>query len=702
MEARSISKVLVANRGEIARRVIAGCRRLGIATVAVYSEPDADAPFVAEADEAVALAGTTATESYLDQAKLLDAASRTGAGAVHPGYGFLAENAGFARAVGDAGLIWIGPPPEAIEAMGSKVRARALMEEAGVPVVPGGEIGDDADIASAGELVGYPLLVKASAGGGGKGMRPVATADELAGAVEGARREAGSAFGDSTVFLERHLQGPRHVEIQVLADAHGTTVSLGERECSIQRRHQKVVEESPSIAVDSELRERLGAAAVAAAQAVDYVGAGTVEFLLEADGSFHFLEMNTRLQVEHPVTEMVLGIDLVAEQLRIAAGEPLSAAVREPVIEGHAIEVRLYAEDAAAGYLPQTGDLERFAIADAAPFAAPGGATGRVGLRLDSGFESGDAVSPHYDPMLAKLIAWAPSRAEAVSRLAAALVGAQVDGLVTNRDLLVRILRDPDFAVGDFDTGWLERRDDLAEPLIGGEEERLAAVAAALAAMAGRRAEARVLAFAPPGFRNNFSEPQRIGFEGRDGEIEVTYAVRRDGIEVGVNGEPLDGVRLHSASAGLVDLEVAGIRRRYEVRRSGWGPPRERGGRPDEPPRAPAPPGGGRDRRRGHPGRADARQGDQDRRRGGRPGGGGSSCRGPRGDEDGARAHRSRRRRAHRAARRRGRPGRGRGPIGGDRPSAGVTSTRRRGGASPRPRPRCGPSASGRAGPTPC
>ena len=565
---RPFTKVLVANRGEIARRVFAGCRRLGLATVAVHSEPDAEAPFVAEADEAVALGGVSAAETYLDIAKLLDAAGRTGADAVHPGYGFLAENAAFARAVIDAGLVWIGPPPEAIEAMGSKVGARALMEEAGVPVVPGTELAEGVDLAAAGEAVGYPLLVKASAGGGGKGMRPVASAGELAAAVEGARREAEAAFGDATVFLERHLQGPRHIEIQLLADTHGRTVSLGERECSIQRRHQKVLEEAPSPRVDEDLRERLGAAAVAAAEAVGYVGAGTVEFMLDSGGEFHFLEMNTRLQVEHPVTEMVLRLDLVAEQLRIAAGEPLSDAAREPQIRGHAIEVRLYAEDAAGGYLPQAGTLGAFSIAGAEPFAVPRGGGEPADLRIDSGVEKGSVVSPHYDPMLAKLIAWAPTRREAASRLAAALAAAQVDGLVTNRDLLVRVLRDEGFGAGDTDTGFLERDTGLLEPLVGAETERVHAAVAALAAMAERRELAPVLRFMPPGFRNNFSEPQRVSFEGAGGEVEVSYAVRRDGLELTVAGEPLEASLPRPPAPDAVELEVDGVSRRYVVRRS--------------------------------------------------------------------------------------------------------------------------------------
>nr|MBA2521980.1 ATP-grasp domain-containing protein [Solirubrobacterales bacterium] len=560
---------LVANRGEIARRVFAGCRRLGIATVAVHSDADADAPFVSEADEAVALAGYSAAETYLDVDRLLEAAGRTGADAVHPGYGFLAESGAFARAVIDAGMVWIGPPPEAIDAMGSKVGARALMERAGVPIVPGCEVGPDTDIAAEAKLIGYPLLVKASAGGGGKGMRPVSSPEELDAAVEGARREAEAAFGDPTVFLERYLQRPRHIEIQLLADSHGATVSLGERECSIQRRHQKVLEESPSCAVGAELRERLGAAAVTAAEAVGYVGAGTVEFMVDDEGEFHFLEMNTRLQVEHPVTEMVLGLDLVAEQLRIAAGEPLSEAAREPRLRGHSIEVRLYAEDPAAGHLPQAGTLDRFAVAGAEPFAVPRGEGEPADLRIDSGVESGSVVSPHYDPMLAKLIAWAPSRAEAASRLAAALAGAEIDGLVTNRDLLVRVLRDPAFLAGETDTGFLERGGGLTDPLVDGEAERVHAAAAALAAMAERRRRVNVLRFAPPGFRNNFSGPQRVSFMGRDGGIEVAYAVRREGLTLEVEGEGLDSPVLRSLTPDVVELEVGGVARRYRVRRSG-------------------------------------------------------------------------------------------------------------------------------------
>jgi propionyl-CoA carboxylase alpha chain len=583
-EARRITKLLVANRGEIARRVFAACRRMGIATVAVHSDVDAGAPFVLEADEAVSLGGITAAESYLRADSIVEAARRTGADAVHPGYGFLAENAAFARSVADAGLVWVGPPPAAIEAMGSKVGARAMMEAAGVPVLPGAELPGDVDadeLAKRAESIGFPLLVKASAGGGGKGMRSVAEPGELVAAVEGARREAESAFGDGTIFLERMLEQPRHVEIQVFADADGNTVSLGERECSIQRRHQKVVEEAPSPVVDAELRARMGEAAVSAAKAVDYEGAGTVEFLLAPDGEFFFLEMNTRLQVEHPVTEMVTGLDLVRLQLLVASGEPLPANAAPDAPRGHAIEVRLYAEDAAADFLPQTGTLACFAVTGetgepAGTFTAPDGDTPERGLRLDSGFEAGDEVSPHYDPMLAKLIAWAPTRGEAAGLLAAALRRAHVDGLVTNRDFLVNVLGHEAFLAGETDTGFLGRHDGLAAPLVDDAGARLAAAAAALASKdvsGGGDPAGPPLAFAPRGWRNNPSSGTVRGYEGTG---DVSYRLGRGGrdVDVEVGGEPLGPLAIDGEPAlagpdgdGSVTLVAAGVRRRFDIRR---------------------------------------------------------------------------------------------------------------------------------------
>ncbi|MGN6472175.1 MAG: acetyl-CoA carboxylase biotin carboxylase subunit, partial [Mycobacteriales bacterium] len=370
----TIRRILVANRGEIARRVFRTAREMGIATVAVYSDADADMPFVREADESVRLPGTTPGDTYLRGELVIAAAQATGADAVHPGYGFLSENAEFARQVEAAGLTWIGPPPDAIEAMGSKLGAKSMMRDAGVPTLPWSETVDGA------AEVGFPLLVKASAGGGGRGMRVVREASALAEAVEAASREAAGAFGDATVFCERYLEAPRHIEVQVFADTHGNVVSLFERECSIQRRHQKIVEEAPSPAVDDRLRARLGEAAVAAARAVRYVGAGTVEFVMAADSSYAFLEMNTRLQVEHPVTECITGLDLVRLQILVASGEPLPPEALTPTINGHAIEVRLYAEDATNGFLPVTGTLREFEIAS--------------GVRNDAGVESGSVVSP--------------------------------------------------------------------------------------------------------------------------------------------------------------------------------------------------------------------------------------------------------------------------------------------------------------------
>ena len=398
-----ITRLLIANRGEIAARIIRSAHALGLATVAVYSDPDAEAPYVTQADEAVRLPGAVPAHTYLRGEAIIAAAAAAGADAVHPGYGFLSENAAFARACAGAGLNFVGPAPETIEAMGDKVRAKAIMAKADVPVLPSATVTDTTDLPAAGAAVGYPLLVKAAFGGGGRGMRLVTGPAELAEAVGSARREAASAFGDGTVFLERYVTDPRHVEVQILGDTHGDVVHLFERECSIQRRYQKIVEECPSPAVDDDLRDALTGAAVAAGWAIGYTGAGTVEFVLDRDGGFYFLEMNTRLQVEHPVTEEVTGLDLVELQLRIAEGEPLPPQVRAARISGHAIEVRLYAEDVPAGFVPATGTLHRFRI----PAAA--------GIRVDTGFRDGSVVSPYYDAMLAKVIAHARTRAAARS-----------------------------------------------------------------------------------------------------------------------------------------------------------------------------------------------------------------------------------------------------------------------------------------------
>ncbi|MER7863636.1 biotin carboxylase N-terminal domain-containing protein [Amycolatopsis japonica] len=548
-----IEKLLVANRGEIARRVFRTCRDAGIGTVAVFSDADADAPHTAEADVAVRLPGNAPADTYLRAELLIKAAVETGADAIHPGYGFLSENAAFARAVLDAGLTWVGPPPEAIESMGSKVESKRMMAEAGVPILS--EL-DPAEVTEA----DLPLLVKASAGGGGRGMRVVRTLGELAEAVEGASAEAASAFGDPTVFCERYLETGRHIEVQVLADTHGTVWAVGERECSIQRRHQKVVEEAPSPFVDEAMREALFDAARKAAQAIDYVGAGTVEFLAGPDGRFYFLEMNTRLQVEHPVTEATTGLDLVSLQLRIAEGEHLP--IDEPETRGHAIEVRLYAEDPAAGWQPQSGTLHRFELPAAQREFEVG-----PGVRLDSGFVSGQTVGVHYDPMLAKVIAYAPDRRSAARALAGALAGAEIHGVVTNRDLLVNVLRHEAFLAGETDTAFFDRHglETLAAPLATVDTVRISALAAALAGAAANRSEARVQRRLPSGWRNVRSQGQRKRFRHGDDEIEVGYGLGRDGLRA----DGFEGVELVSAESGGVVLEISGVRRKFAVARYG-------------------------------------------------------------------------------------------------------------------------------------
>ena len=483
-ELRPIRRLLVANRGEIARRIFRAARAMGISTVAVYADGDAEAPFVTDADLSVPLGGRTATETYLSARKVIAAAEASDADAVHPGYGFLSENAEFAQAVIDAGLVWVGPPPEAIAAMGDKLAAKETMTAAGVPTLPSIAVTDDMDserLAAAAADIGFPVLVKASAGGGGKGMRIVDEPSTLTDAVAAARREAAGAFGDDTVFLERYLAAPRHVEIQVLGDTQGNIIHCFERECSIQRRHQKVIEEAPSPAVTPALRERMGAAAVAAVSTIGYCSAGTVEFLLEGSGDdaeFWFLEVNTRLQVEHPVTEEITGLDLVREQIRIAAGEPLGYGQADIGICGHAIEARLYAEDPASGFLPQTGTIDLWrpatgfrALADSVArstrtcaddtsdgLPATGGPNSASSwARFDSGIEAGSVVGTEFDPMLAKVIVAAPTRTEAALGLASALERTRLGGVVTNRDFLCAVLRSDEFLAGDTTTDFIDR-----------------------------------------------------------------------------------------------------------------------------------------------------------------------------------------------------------------------------------------------------
>ncbi|HEY5219839.1 MAG TPA: acetyl-CoA carboxylase biotin carboxylase subunit, partial [Gemmatimonadaceae bacterium] len=445
---RPFGKLLVANRGEIAIRIIRACREMGIRSVAVFSDADARAPHVREADESVHIGASPAAESYLVGDRIIEVAKRVGAEAIHPGYGFLSEREWFSRAVRDAGLIFVGPPPEAIAAMGSKTAARQLAQRAGVPIVPGTTepLADEREARAIAERFGYPVLLKAAAGGGGKGMRVVRAPGEMASALDTARREAKNAFGDDKVYVEKYIVGPRHVEIQILADAHGKCVSLGERECSVQRRHQKMIEEAPSVAVDADLRRRMGETAVRMAQAANYRNAGTCEFLLDRDGQFYFLEMNTRLQVEHPVTEFVTGLDLVKWQLRVAAGEPLPESFDRIHPRGWAIECRITSEDPNNGFLPSTGRISYLHL--------PAG----PGVRWDGGMEVGSEIGLFYDPMLAKLIVWAADRPAAIARMHRALLELAVDGVETSRDFHLRVMEDEEFRRGDIEIQWLERR----------------------------------------------------------------------------------------------------------------------------------------------------------------------------------------------------------------------------------------------------
>ncbi|MFF6876865.1 biotin carboxylase N-terminal domain-containing protein [Streptomyces sp. NPDC012474] len=517
-----ITSVLVANRGEIACRVFRTCRDLGIRTVAVHSDADANALHARVADASVRLPGETPADTYLRGDLLVKAALTAGADAVHPGYGFLSENAGFARAVLDAGLVWIGPPPQAIEAMASKTRAKQLMG-----IEPLTDV-TEADL---------PVLVKAAAGGGGRGMRVVRHLADLDAELVAARAEAARAFGDGEVFVEPYVENGRHVEVQVLADTHGTVRPLGTRDCSLQRRHQKVIEEAPAPGLPAALDEEIRALAVRAARAVGYVGAGTVEFLV-ADGRAHFLEMNTRLQVEHPVTEAVFGIDLVAEQIRIAEGHSLETG--PPPARGHAVEARLYAEDPARDWSPQTGTLHRLSV--------PGP------VRLDTGYTDGDEIGVHYDPMLAKVVAHAPTREQALRTLASALERAEIHGPVTNRDLLVRSLRHPEFTAARMDTGFYDRHlPELTDP----RPDPHAPLAAALADAHGRSRFG--------GWRNVPSQPQTKRYVAAGEEYEARYRHTREGLEA----EGVEGVRVVHADARLVILDVDGVRRKYAVARYG-------------------------------------------------------------------------------------------------------------------------------------
>ena len=565
-------RILIANRGEIACRVIATARRLGIATVAVYSEADAGARHTRLADEAWPIGPAPARESYLSIKTILDVARRSGAEAIHPGYGFLSENADFAETCAAAGVVFIGPPPAAIRAMGSKAEAKALMERAGVPLVPGyhGAAQDLGTLAEAAARIGYPVLIKASAGGGGKGMRVVERPDDLEAALEGARREALASFGDDRLLVEKYLMQPRHIEIQVFADTHGNTVSLFERDCSIQRRHQKVIEEAPAPGMDPARRRVMGEAAVAAARAVGYVGAGTVEFIAEGD-DFYFMEMNTRLQVEHPVTEMITGQDLVEWQLRVAAGEPLPLTGDRLAIHGHAIEARIYAEDPGRDFLPSIGTL--------AHLRQPREVQGRV--RVDTGVREGDAITPHYDPMVAKLIAWGEDRPAAVRRLAAALAEYEVVGVRTNLDLLRAIVEHPAFAAAEFDTGFIARHAAGLLPAAAVADNAAAWAAAALTVAYAQRAaiEAAARATGDPwspwvavdAWRMNGDGYQDLRFR-RSGDDAAAVTLRLHPLPDGrfrldlPTGSVL--ARLTEDAAGPL-LELDGVSRRLSVVRQG-------------------------------------------------------------------------------------------------------------------------------------
>jgi 3-methylcrotonyl-CoA carboxylase alpha subunit len=559
--------LLIANRGEIACRIIRTAQRLGLRTVAVYSEADAKALHTELADEAWPIGPAPARDSYLRIDRIIEAARRSGAEAIHPGYGFLSENADFAEACAAAGIVFVGPPPDAIRAMGSKSAAKGLMQEAGVPLVPGyhGTEQSPALLAAEAQRIGYPVLIKASAGGGGKGMRVVENPQQFNAALEGAKREALAAFGDDLVLIERYLTRPRHIEVQVFADTHGNFVHLFERDCSIQRRHQKVVEEAPAPGMTAARRRAMGEAALAAARAVGYVGAGTVEFIAEGE-RFYFMEMNTRLQVEHPVTEMITGQDLVEWQLRVAAGEKLPLTQDRLAIRGHAFEARIYAEDPSRKFLPQAGPLRRL--------RPP---TEGAHLRIDSGVREGDAITVHYDPMIAKLIVWDENRAAALRRLSAALTDYEIAGIATNLGFLARLAVEPDFLAGDVDTGFIERH---GGSLLGpaAPASRRVVAAAVLALLLDQEAEAKRQAAASgdphspwqrsDGWRLNGETSQIIRFTEGAATHDVTVRHRRHGVELVFDAETVTG-RAELLPHGVLQIEIDGARSRVGVVRHG-------------------------------------------------------------------------------------------------------------------------------------
>jgi 3-methylcrotonyl-CoA carboxylase alpha subunit len=566
------NKILIANRGEIACRVAATCKRLGIASVAVYSDADADAKHVSACDEAVHIGGASAAESYLRIERIIEAARATGAQAVHPGYGFLSENEDFAHACEAAGIVFIGPPVEAIAAMGSKAAAKALMHAAAVPLVPGYH-GDDQNpelLHREADSIGYPVLLKASAGGGGKGMRVVERSEDFVAALASCKREAASSFGNDRVLIEKYLTRPRHVEVQVFADRHGGAVYLFDRDCSVQRRHQKVLEEAPAPGLSAEIKREMGEAAVAAARAVSYVGAGTVEFIMTATGEFYFMEMNTRLQVEHPVTEMVTGQDLVEWQLRVAAGEPLPLTQDQLKIDGHAIEARIYAEHPARGFLPSTGTLKHLRMPEGVEFAIDAAGLGEPGrkapVRIDSGVREGDTITPFYDPMIAKLIVHGATREEALARMSRALHACEVVGPHTNVEFLQRIVESEPFASGDLDTGLIERHHEaLFAPVKKPFKEALALACGALLTREGGTAHGASPWDALSHWRLNGGYAQTLGWRSveDDNAFMVTFArdggtqtLEHDGLREGFTWS--SGSGLHEYRATIGDARATG------------------------------------------------------------------------------------------------------------------------------------------------
>ena len=556
------NKILIANRGEIACRVAATARRLGVKTVTVYSDADANAKHVSACDEALHIGGSSPKDSYLRWERIIEAAKASGAQAIHPGYGFLSENEAFSRACAEAGLVFIGPPPSAIKAMGLKSESKQLMEKAGVPLVPGyhGSSQDAALLAREADRIGYPVLIKASAGGGGKGMRAVDKAEEFVDALASCQREAISSFGDGAVLIEKYVQRPRHIEIQVFGDTHGNYVYLFERDCSVQRRHQKVLEEAPAPGMTEAVRQRMGAAAIAAAKAVNYVGAGTVEFIVEQrDGgemNFFFMEMNTRLQVEHPVTEAITGLDLVEWQLRVAAGEPLPLKQEQLKIHGHAIEARISAENPDSGFLPSTGTLRVYRTPEAVEFQI---SSGIARPRIDSGVRQGDSISPYYDPMIAKLIVHGDTREQALARLDEALSQTHIVGMSTNVQFLRYVVRSPSFAQGNLDTGLIPREQALLF-----KQEPVGLPLAAAAAVAQALIQERATEDNDPfsrrdGWRSHGITVRRFAFEfgGVPGEAELAYL--HDGA-LNLTVDNLSGRLTFTATPQGIDLDFAGRR----------------------------------------------------------------------------------------------------------------------------------------------